>query len=57
MSTPGGNGTGEIPTVLLDPTAVTKDNIKDTIIADDYWSVDEICTADYADACKELGLQ
>ena len=51
------NGTEEVPTVFHETVAVTADNVQDTIIADDYWSVDEICTADYADACKQAGIQ
>ncbi|HEX5532354.1 MAG TPA: sugar ABC transporter substrate-binding protein [Actinomycetales bacterium] len=45
-----------IPSVLLKPVAVTKDNIKDTVIADKFYTVDQICTADYAQACKSAGL-
>ena len=51
------NGTGEIPTVLLDPTAVTKDNIKDTIIADGFHPAADICTGEFASACTEAGIQ
>ena len=51
------NGMEQVPSAITDTIPVFQDNIKDTIIADEYWSVDEICTADYADACKELGLQ
>src|SRR4051794_40706753 len=51
------NGTGKIPTVLLDPTAVTKDNVKDTIIADDFHSASDICTDEFASACTEAGIQ
>ena len=40
------NGTEQVPTVFLETVAVTADNVQDTIIADDFWSVDEICTAD-----------
>jgi D-xylose transport system substrate-binding protein len=50
------NGSGDVPTVLLDPTAVTKDNIKDTIIADGFHPASEICTADFASACTEAGI-
>jgi D-xylose transport system substrate-binding protein len=50
------NQTGQIPSVLLAPTAVTKDNIKDTIIADDFLSKAEICTAKYASACTAAGI-
>jgi D-xylose transport system substrate-binding protein len=51
------NGAGDVPTVLLDPTAVTKENIKDTIIADDFHPASEICTGQYASACTEAGIQ
>ena len=51
------NGTIDVPSVLLTPIAVTKDNIKDTVVADNFWTVAQICTADYADACKAAGLQ
>jgi D-xylose transport system substrate-binding protein len=51
------NGTGPIESVLLAPTAVTKDNIKDTIIKDDFLKASEICTAKYAAACKAAGIQ
>ena len=51
------NGSFDVPSVLLTPIAVTKDNIKDTVVADNFWTVDQICTADYADACAAAGLQ
>jgi len=51
------NGTIDVPSVLLTPVAVTKDNIKDTVVADGFWSVDQICTADYASACADAGLK
>jgi D-xylose transport system substrate-binding protein len=50
------NGSGDIPSVMLDPTAVTKDNINDTIIADGFHSAADICTGDYAAACTEAGI-
>jgi D-xylose transport system substrate-binding protein len=51
------NGKIDVPSVLLTPIAVTKDNIKDTVVADGFWSVQQICTPDYAAACKAAGLQ
>jgi D-xylose transport system substrate-binding protein len=51
------NQSGQIESVLLAPTAVTKDNIKDTIIKDDFLKASEICTAKYADACQAAGIQ
>jgi D-xylose transport system substrate-binding protein len=50
------NGTEQVPTVFLETVAVTADNVQDTIIADDFWSVDEICTKQYEQACKEAGI-
>lgn len=44
------------PTTLLDPVAVTVDNIVDTVIADGFWTVEDICTPDYADACRAAGI-
>jgi D-xylose transport system substrate-binding protein len=51
------NGMEEVPSVLLKPVPVTKDQIKDTIVKDKFWSVDEICAGKYAAACKEAGIQ
>jgi D-xylose transport system substrate-binding protein len=51
------NATIDVPSVLLTPIAVTKDNIKDTVVADGFWTVDQICTSDYASACQAAGLQ
>lgn len=45
-----------IPTTLLDPIAVTVDNIRETVVADGFWSVEQICTPTYADACARAGL-
>jgi D-xylose transport system substrate-binding protein len=51
------NGAAGIPSVMLDPTPVTKDNIKDTIIADNFHSASDICTGDFASACADAGIQ
>jgi D-xylose transport system substrate-binding protein len=51
------NGMKQVPSILLTPVAVTKDNINDTIVKDGFWSVDEICTGKYASACKSAGIQ
>ena len=51
------NGAKQVDSVLLDPIAVTIDNIQDTVIKDGFLTVDEICTGKYADACKEAGIQ
>ena len=51
------NGTLDVPSQLLTPVAVTKDNIKDTVIADGFYKVSDICTKQFAAACKKAGLQ
>jgi D-xylose transport system substrate-binding protein len=43
-------------TVLLTPVAVTADNVLDTVVADGFWTVNEICTYEYLDACIKHGI-
>jgi len=50
------NGQKDVPSVILRPVAVTRDNIRDTVVRDGLWTVQEICTPAYADACGRLGL-
>jgi D-xylose transport system substrate-binding protein len=51
------NGKAQVPSVLLTPVAVNVDNINDTIIKDGFWKASEICTSQYAAACKTAGIQ
>ena len=44
------------PATLLDPVAVTVDDIMRTVVADGFWSVEDICTPAYADACEAAGI-
>jgi D-xylose transport system substrate-binding protein len=50
------NGTEQVPSVLLSPIAVTKDNINDTVIKDGFLTPAEICTGSYAAACAKAGI-
>lgn len=50
------NGAGKVKSVLLDPVAVTKDNIKDTVVADGTYTTAQLCKGKYASACKAVGL-
>jgi D-xylose transport system substrate-binding protein len=50
------NGRKDVPSVLLVPVAVTRDNIKDTVVKDGFWKASQICTAQYASACKAAGI-
>jgi D-xylose transport system substrate-binding protein len=51
------NGKGVVASILLTPVAVTKDNLRQTVIADQFWSVDQICTADFKDDCQAAGIK
>jgi D-xylose transport system substrate-binding protein len=51
------NGTIDVPSVLLTPVVVTKSNINSTVVQDGFWTVQQICTSEYANACKAAGLQ
>lgn len=45
------------PATILPAEVVTRETILDTVVADGLFTVDEICTAPYADACAEAGLR
>jgi D-xylose transport system substrate-binding protein len=51
------NGSGQIKSVLLEPVAVTKDNVKDTVVKDQFVDVGELCSGKYADACAKAGIK
>lgn len=46
-----------IPSVIVPIVSLTQDNIKDTVIKEGYYTVDEICTAKYKKACDKIGLK
>ncbi|QIP86325.1 sugar ABC transporter substrate-binding protein [Streptomyces sp. Tu 2975] len=45
-----------VPTVRIPVIALTKENIKETVVADGLYTVEQICEPQFADACAELGL-
>ena len=47
---------GSVPSFLLTPVAVTAGNIRQTVVADGFYTIEEICTADYRSACRRAGL-
>ncbi|WP_395833962.1 sugar ABC transporter substrate-binding protein [Cystobacter fuscus] len=51
------NGQKDVPSVLLTPVAVTKDNIKSTIVADGFWTTAQICEGSFQAACAQAQLQ
>jgi D-xylose transport system substrate-binding protein len=46
-----------IPSVLVPVVSLTKDNIKDTVVKDGVYTVNEICTPKFKAACDQLGLK
>jgi D-xylose transport system substrate-binding protein len=44
------------PASLNPPVAVTRDNIQDTVVKDGFFTADEICTAQYKQACADAGI-
>ncbi|AJF68822.1 substrate-binding domain-containing protein [Streptomyces vietnamensis] len=51
------DGDRKVAAQLLNPIVVNKDNIKDTVVKDGLYTVQEICTPTYAAACKDAGLE
>ncbi len=46
-----------IPAVLVPVVSLTQDNIKDTVIKDGIYTVQEICAGKYKAACDKIGLK
>ncbi len=44
------------PSKILDPVVVTAETIKSTVLKDEFVSIDEFCTREYAAACARFGL-
>lgn len=49
------NGRERIPALMLEPVAVTRDTIAETVVADGFWTVDEICEGLRAE-CAAAGI-
>jgi D-xylose transport system substrate-binding protein len=69
ITTKTNNGSTDVPSDLLTPIAVTKDGAAGTssvssaeyggqklVAPDGYWTVDQVCTAQFSSACKAAGL-
>lgn len=46
----------DTPSQLFTPEIVTQENVKEVIFDGGIYTVDQICTSDYADACAALGI-
>jgi D-xylose transport system substrate-binding protein len=52
------SGSGQdVPSVLLAPIPVTIKNLKETVLKDQAYTVAQVCTSEFADACKAAGIQ
>jgi D-xylose transport system substrate-binding protein len=51
------NGQKNVPSTILTPVAVTKNNIESTIVKDGFWTPAQICTSAYAAACTAAGIK
>ncbi|MFC7827738.1 sugar ABC transporter substrate-binding protein [Streptomyces sp. NPDC057362] len=49
--------TKDVPAVIVPVVSLTKDNIKETVIKDGFYTIDEICTDKYKAACDKIGLK
>ena len=47
----------DTPSQLFTPTVVTAENVNEVIFDGGIYTVEEICTAEYADACAALGIE
>jgi D-xylose transport system substrate-binding protein len=50
------NETKDVPSAIFEPVAVTRENVKDTVIRDGFWTAAQICTGAYRDACTAAGI-
>jgi D-xylose transport system substrate-binding protein len=54
-STVDSSDDSEVPSILLEPQAITKDNVGD-VIDDGGQKAEDVCTGDFADLCAEAGI-
>jgi D-xylose transport system substrate-binding protein len=46
-----------VKSFIFDPIVVTKENVADTVVADDFIPAADICQGEYAAACTEAGIE
>ncbi|KPC71934.1 sugar ABC transporter substrate-binding protein [Streptomyces coelicoflavus] len=47
----------DVPAVIVPVVSLTQENIKETVIKDGFYTIDEICTDKYKAACDKIGLK
>jgi D-xylose transport system substrate-binding protein len=56
INTTVSNGRKDVPAAILKPVAMTRDNVRSTVVADGFWTPAEICTDAFKAACEGAGL-
>jgi len=51
------NGHRPVPSVLLRPVALTRDNVAETVLADGFWAARQVCTDRFVNPCRAAGIQ
>jgi len=54
-TTPDSEGGRDVPSILLDPVSITKDNVGD-VISDGGQSFADVCSGEYAQMCTDAGI-
>jgi D-xylose transport system substrate-binding protein len=49
-------GGRDVPSVLLEPVAIFRDNVGD-VVEDEWVTAEDLCTGEFAAACTELGIE
>jgi D-xylose transport system substrate-binding protein len=49
-------GGRSVPSVLLDPVSIFRDNVKE-VVDDGFVTAEDLCTGEFAAACTELGIE
>lgn len=50
------NKSAQVPAFLLEPMAITKENVKTTVVQEGFVTQLALCTGQYMEACKGIGL-
>jgi D-xylose transport system substrate-binding protein len=50
------NGSVDVPSVLLEPVVVTRENVAGTIIAEGFYTTEQVCATEYRQACRRAGI-
>ncbi|WNG49439.1 sugar ABC transporter substrate-binding protein [Archangium minus] len=51
------NNKKDVPSILLAPVAVNRENVKSTVMADGFWTSEQVCSGAYQQACATAQLQ